>query len=271
MEIADKNIIVTQKWLKDICFSEAEIKEFTKYFPNGGMAIDVLNKYMDLSDLRFFKWVLTMLPSSPFTKGTNATYLINELIRHECYDTLTELLSKLPFNEKPKTVNNVNERVFYDGDVHVKGDANPKTVDVKGHFKIDGDLNIKNGDLGAKQVSANTVNLSNNTKIHAQVDAKVVNLKIFCTISGDVKANTVNLDQSLIFGNVDANEIINNSGNIIGNVNAAKIKIIKGGRIEGNIEADEIINDGGIITGDVNTIKIQNINGGRVEGKITYK
>lgn len=241
MEAKKEEFIVTRKWLEKLRTSEDEIMEFEKYFPNGGTTIDVLNKFMSIDNLRFIEWILSMTPSFPFAKGTNASYLIDELAQYKRYYTVIQLLDKLPFNETPLVVDNVNNYLFYDGDVYVKGNVNPQRIYVKGNLKIDGKLTVKDrqvDELRAQQISASEINLFNHAKIYAQIKAKIVNLKVCSMISGNVEADTVKLNHSLILSNVDANEIIN---------------------------------DGGYIWGDVNTIKIQNLNGGKVDGKITYK
>lgn len=275
MENEAKDFIVTAKWFKKECLvSEDEVMEFKKHFPNGGTAIDVLNKYMSLADLRLFGWILTMLPSSSFAKGTDTSYLINELIQYKSYDVVMQLLAKLPFNETPLVVDNVNSCLFHDGDVYAKGDVNPLIFDVKGHLKIDGNLTVKDiytREFSAQKITANEINLLNHTKFYATcVKAKAVNLGIYSMISGDVEADTVKLNQSLVLNNITANEIINDNGHIWGHVNTKKIKNING-NIGGNVDADEIINDGGVIKGNVYTFNIININGGRVDGEIFYK
>lgn len=273
MEAKEEEFIITRKWLEKLRTSEDEIMEFEKHFPNGGTTIDVLNKFMSMDNLRFIEWILSMTPSFPFAKGTNASYLIDELAQYKRYYTVKQLLDKLHFNETKLVVDNVNNYLFYDGDVYVKGDVNPLIFDVKGHLEINGNLTVKDKwveELSAQKISANEINLLNHAKVYAHVKAKTVNLEVCSMISGNVEADTVKLNQSLVLNNVTADEIINNNSHIWGHINTKKIKNING-NIGGNVDADEIINDGGVIKGYAYTRKIKNINGGKVYGQIIYK
>lgn len=274
MEVIENDSVITAKWLRSMRTSEDEIKEFEKYFPNGGTTIDVLNKYMSMDNIRFIEWILSMTPPFPFAKGTNALNLINQLVQCKRFYTVMQLLDKLPFNEKKLVVDNVNNYLFYDGDLYVKGDVNPLIFDVKGHLEINGNLTVKDKwveELSAQKISANEINLLNHTKVYATcVKAKAVNLEVCSMISGNIEADTVKLNQSLVLNNVTADEIINNNSHIWGHINTKKIKNING-NIGGNVDADEIINDGGVIKGYAYTRKIKNINGGKVDGQIIYK
>ena len=132
------------------------------------------------------------------------------------------LITKVPFNKEVLEIEYTNGHIFYNGDVHIKGD-----VDTDYGFYIIGNL-IVDGNLSLKA----------NGKIYAkEIQAKTITIKELADITGNVKAKIVNFKGGYIGRNVDvdADEIINDGGLIYGDVNTIKIENINGGTVDGKI------------------------------------
>ena len=254
---------------------------------------DIVEKYdIKFVDIKFV--VDTFNDIFPHgAKISEITKLIPEL--EEDYSSFAEwLLQQVPPTDITLEFDTLQDNIFYNGPIHVKGDVNLVNtgIDLIGSLKIDGKLTIigtgivyaDKGDVNADKIDisgyaqiysdtkANSISMSDYAVINGDTVANSISLRDSVEIRGNTKAKIVNLDDGCINGNVDADEIINNDGIIRGNVKTIKIQNIKYGYINGNVDADEIINEGEI-GGDVNTIKIKSINGGMVYGNlnITYK
>lgn len=222
---AKEEFIVTQEWLEEMGACRDRLQAFKKHFRNrkGIKASEVLKKCEELDYCNFARW----------------------------------LIRNLPFNKTVCEFDRVNDHLFYNGNVHIKGDFNTrKTTYIKGALKVDGKLSLGGmGTINSKQINATEIDLSGNACLYAKIEANIISMIDSTLILGELEANTIN---------------IYDSADITGNIKT-KIFNLNGGYIFGSIDADEIINDGGLIDGNVNTIKIKNINGGEVDGKITYK
>ena len=259
MEAKKEEFIVTEKWLKERKACKDGLQAFKQHFPNGGEALEVLKRCVELNYSGFARWLVDHLPP---------TY-------------------------PPLEFNTFVGNLFYPGDVHIKGDLSiQELIYIKGSLKVDGKLTFNKYGVARSAkgcVNADEIYISGEASIYAQVKANSIIMSDYAVINGDTVANSIslrdsaqilgnaeakviNLKDGYIGGDVDADEIINDDGWIKGNVNTIKIENIKGGYINGNVDTDEIINEGEI-EGDVNTIKIKSINGGMVYGNlnITYK
>ena len=233
---AKEEFIVTQEWIEKVGAYKDELQAFRKYFPNGGEALEVLERCVELSYGGFAKW----------------------------------LVDHLPPIYPPLELNTLIDSLFYPNDVHIKGDVSIQGfIHIKGSLKVDGKLTVnKYGEVysGKDCVNADEIDLSgyawihSDTKansiimsycagIHGCVIADNINLSDIAEILGITKAKVINFKGGFITGDVDADEIINDGGIIKGNINTIKIKNINGGQIRGDVDADEIINDGGLIRG----------------------
>ena len=245
MEVEEEEFIITREWLEKNGACEDGLIDFKKYFRNGGTALEVLKKCLELGCTLYIPWLLPIIPPFPKSICTEALKLVNQLADANRYFLARLFIEKLSFNETPLVLDNVNGHLFYNGDVYVRGDVNTPMIFITGSLKVEGNLSVKyRGEINARQfsnleqITATEINLSPSSCIYAQIKANIINLFEKSRITGDVKANIVNLND---------------------------------GRIWGNVNADEIINDDGYIRGDVNTIKIENTNGGKVDGKTTIR
>ena len=261
MEAKEEEFIVTQEWLEEMKACEDGLQAFKKHFPNskGVIVLEVLKKCAEINYVEFACWLIQRLPFS--SKGTKVSELVNQLAALNYYTLAGELTNALRFNKKKLEFDNVDGHLFYNGNVHIKGDANTHTkIHTQGNLKIDGKLTASGeGYIYSNNVNATEIDLSDLasifTRTRTPVNAININMRNDACISRDTVADSINLyDKAYIFGNAEA-KVIN----------------FKGGRIYGNVDADNILNDGGYILGDVNTFTIENINGGKVDGKTTYK
>ncbi|PIT62960.1 hypothetical protein BHC47_11360 [Snodgrassella alvi] len=221
MEAKKEEFIVTQEWLEEMGACVDELQAFEKYFPNGGEALEVLERCVELNDIYFGTWLISLLP---------LTY-------------------------PPLELNTFVGNLLYPGDVHIKGDISTQgVIRIKGNLKVDGKLTVnKHLDVCSAKgcVNADEIYISGEASIYAQVKANSIIMSDHALIGGDTVANSIRLRSALIFGNteakvinvkgsqirgfVDADEIINDGGLIYGDVNTIKIENINGGIVDGYI------------------------------------
>ena len=222
MEAKKEEFIVTEKWLEKRKACKDGLQAFKQHFPNGGEALEVLERCVELSYGGFAKWLVYHLPPI----------------------------------YPPLELNNLIGNLFYPSDVHIKGDVSTQEVIcIKGNLKVDGKLTVNkygkvysskdcvNADeidiSGYAQIysdtKANSIIMSDYAGIHGCAIADNINLSGIADISGITKAKVINFKGGLIYGNVDADEIINDGGVIKGNVDTFTIENINGGKVDGKI------------------------------------
>ena len=150
------------------------------------------------------------------------------------------LLEQVPPTDITLEFDTLQDNIFYNGPIHVKGDVNlvNTQIDIIGSLKIDGKLTIiGTGIVYADKgdVNADEIDISEYAYIHARIKANRIDMRGAAIISGDTKAKVVNLDGGRIYGNVDADELYNDDGYISQNAKADKVTLINGGNIGGNI------------------------------------
>ena len=172
-------------------------------------------------------------------KISEITKLIPEL--EEDYPYFAEwLLKQVPPTDITLEFDTVQDNIFYNGPIHVKGDVNLVNtgIDLIGKLKIDGKLTISGtGSVYADKgdVNADKIDISENAYLYAQIKANRIDMRGEAIISGNTKAKVVNLDGGSIYGNVDADELYNDGGYISQNAKANKATLFNGGNIGGNI------------------------------------
>ena len=220
MEAKEEEFIVTEKWLEEMKACEDGLQAFKQHFPNGGEALEVLERCVELSYGGFAKWLVYHLPPI----------------------------------YPPLELNTLIDSLFYPGDVHIKGDVSIQGfICIKGSLKADGKLTVNklqrvfadfvNADeidiSGYAQIysdtKANSIIMSDYAGIHGCTIADNINLSGFADISGITKAKVINFKGGLIRGDIDADEIINDGGVIKGNVDTFTIENINDGMVYGKI------------------------------------
>lgn len=272
MVLKTRQFIINREWFKKRQYPEC-LQVFDRYFPNGGEVIEVLKQCVELDYIKHVPWMIPwmipmMLACLPYPlrcDSNEALNLVNQLVDLNELRLAEDLCGILPFNETTLELDNVEGHLFYNGNVHIKGNVNTgHRIFIAGDLKVDGNLTVR---------IDGTLENSNKGEIHARhVKAHKVNLRNGANIQADIKAYIVNNMHSFISGDVNA-EILNIKGHTVKTRPLGFIDYtsIKGGYVRGNVNANKILNDSGIIRRDVKTIKIENINNGKVGGKITYK
>ena len=165
--------------------------------------------------------------------------LIPEL--EEDYSDFAEwLLKQVPPTDITLEFDTLQDNIFYNGPIHVKGDVNLVNtgIDLIGSLKIDGKLTIIGTGIvyaDKSDVNADEIDISEYAYIHARIKANRIDMRGAAIISGDTKAKVVKLVRGRIYGNVDADELYNDGGYISQNAKADKATLINGGNIGGNI------------------------------------
>ena len=189
-------------------------------------------------------------------KISEITKLIPEL--EDDYSSFAEwLLQQVPPTDITLEFDTLQDNIFYNGPIHVKGDVNLVNtgIDLIGSLKIDGKLTIigtgfvyaDKGNVNADeidlsgnaylyaQIKANSIIMSDNAVIIRDAVAGNINISGFASIYGNTKTKVINLNGGRIYGNVDTDELYNDGGYISQNAKADKATLINGGNIGGNI------------------------------------
>lgn len=215
-----EEFIVTQGWLDDMGACEAGLQAFKKHFPNGGEALEILERCGELGYRGFGEW----------------------------------LVDHLPLTYPPLVLNTFVGNFFYPNNVHIKGDLSIQGFTyIKGGLKVDGKLTVNNQQsVLATFVNADEIDASGEADIHARIKANSISMSDYAFIRGDIVTNSISLCDSVdilgnakakvinfkggyISGDVDADEIINDGGLIEGDVNTIKIQNLNGGKVDGKI------------------------------------
>ena len=222
MEAKKEEFIVAAKWLEEMKACEDGLQAFKKHFPNGGEALEVLKRCVELGYTEFGEWLVDHLP--PVYPPLELSTFVGNL--------------------------------FYPGDVHIKGDISTQgIIYIKGSLKVDRKLTVnKYGIVYSYKncVNADEIDISEYARISSNTKANSISMSNCAFISRDTVANSISLRDSaeiiknviakvinfkggFILGDVDADEIINDDGWIKGDVNTIKIENINGGSVGGKI------------------------------------
>ena len=222
MEAKKEEFIITREWLEEMKACEDGLQAFKQHFPNGGEALEVLKRCVELGYTEFGEWLVDHLP--PVYPPLELSTFVGNL--------------------------------FYPGDVHIKGDISTQgIIYIKGSLKVDRKLTVnKYGIVYSDKncVNADEIDISEYARISSNTKANSISMSNCAFISRDTVANSISLRDSaeiiknviakvinfkggFILGDVDADEIINDDGWIKGDVNTIKIENINGGSVGGKI------------------------------------
>ncbi|KES11201.1 Integral membrane protein CcmA involved in cell shape determination [Snodgrassella alvi SCGC AB-598-O11] len=192
-------------------------------------------------------------------KISEITKLIPEL--EDDYSSFAEwLLQQVPPTDITLEFDTLQDNIFYNGPIHVKGDVNLVNtgIDLIGSLKIDGKLTIIGTGvvyLDKGNVNADEIDISEYAQIYSDTKANSISMSDYAVINGDTVAGNINISGfASIYGNTKT-KVIN----------------LNGGRIYGNVDTDELYNDGGYISQNAKADKATLINGGNIGGNIAFK
>lgn len=200
----DIEYIVIDDLIRDYIGDDNTLSLFKKYFPKGGYAIDVLKKFAEL----------------------------------KYYSFTEDILWRLPYNEIPLHINNVNDSIFYLGNVIINGDVCiSKPSFIKGDLIIKGSLTVRGtGHIATERVKANSISIYNSASIYGEIKANTITI---CLDEPDnfklsIPEKTESLeDNYTLYGKVNAN-IINNNGGLLGGTYYVN-EITNYGKIDGRL------------------------------------
>jgi len=241
----ESQFIVTENWLKQERAFESILTTFKKYFSSDGEEIlDVLNFYLKLGNIKDIGWICSRIPNFPKGFDIPTLELVNKLIELKQYGIAKNLTSRLPFNENSLELDNLNNSLFYNGDVYVKGNVNnPLAIFIQGNLKVNGKfLSLNTGDaddipiIDARRISAHQLNAINSNIYCRSVEANIIYLRN-SSITGNIKTNLIDImDDSIIWGKIEAgSKVFNDNSRIYGNVYTENIVSVNDGEINGEI------------------------------------